>query len=319
MPASNSRFAGAIDLKSVREHVDSRPPPTAAFDRVVYGLTQPLLGLRMLATDRRLLEAALVPIGLLAAFCAATAAFGGRGSFVHRFYTTFAVLAPLPSIVLAGHYARFAVAARHALGFSPAEPCVEPLRRTAMRAVKQAVLIALALAPISALLRLVPGVGWLLVQIAAGVWALHWVVVEAFDAARVLRPGQTLADLDAAALRIPQPWFVRWLVRAAHHVPIGGRLVHRFARLCDRLSLPWREEIALIEQHPALMLGFALSTAVTLVVPILNLAFRPIAIVGATHVLGQLEAAGAADHAAPAAAPPPPVAAPVVAHFDSDR
>ena len=39
------------------------------------------------------------------------------------------------------------------------------------------------------------------------------------------------------------------------------------------------------------MLGFALSTAALLAIPILNLAFRPIVIIGAIHVLGQLERA----------------------------
>lgn len=287
MPTANSRFA------AVRDHVMPRPPPTASFDRVVYGLTQPLLGARMLATHRPLLEAALVPAALLAAFCAVAALLGHGGGFLHRFYTTFAVLAPLPSIVMAGHYARLAAQARHAFGFSRAVPCIEPLRRILVRAVKQAVLIALALAPITALLHLVPGIGWLLVQIAAAVWALHWVVVEAFDAARVLHPGQTLAELDAAAQRVPPPWFVRGLFHAADRAPIGNGLIRRFARACDRLALPWREEIALVEAHPALMAGFALSTAVALALPILNLAFRPIVIIGACHVLGQLEAAGA--------------------------
>ena len=288
MPAPDSRFA------AVRDHVAPRPPPDAAVDRVVYGLTQPLLGLRILVTHRRLVEAALVPAGLLAAFCAVIALLGHRGDFLHRFYTTFAVLAPLPSIVLASHYARFAVEARHALGFSRAEPCIEPLRRVFKRAVKQAVLIAVALAPITGLLHLVPGIGWLLVQAAAAGWALHWVVVEAFDSARILHPGETLAELDAAAERMRSPWYVRGLRHAADRVPIGGRLVRRFARFCDRLSLPWREEIALVEDHPALMIGFALSTAGLLAVPILNLAFRPIAIIGACHVLGQLDAAAAA-------------------------
>src|SRR5204862_1562828 len=125
---------------------------------------------------------------------------------------------PLPSIVFAGHYARLAAQARHAFGFSRVEPCIEPLRRNLARAVKQAILIALALAPITALLGLVPGAGWLLVQVAAAAWALHWVVVDAFDSARVLRPGETLADLDAAALRMPPPWFVRWLFHAADRV-----------------------------------------------------------------------------------------------------
>jgi hypothetical protein len=287
MPTSPSRFA------AVRDHVAARPPPAAGFDRVVYGLTQPLLGARMLATHRHLLEAALVPAGLLAAFCAGVALLGHRGDFLHRFYTTFAVLAPLPSIVLASHYARLAVKARHAFGFSRAEPCIEPLRRNLGRAVKQAILIAVALAPVSVLLHSVPGVGWLLVQVAAAVWTLHWVVVEAFDSARVLRPGETLAELDAAALHVRQPWYVRGLLHAAERTPIAAGLVRRFARLCDRLSLPWREEIALVEDHPALMVGFALSTAVLLAVPILNLAFRPIVIVGASHIIGQLEATAA--------------------------
>jgi hypothetical protein len=280
-------------FSAVRDHVTPRPPPAATVDRVVYGLCQPVVGARTLLAHRELLHAALMPVGLLAAFCAVVAVLGHPSSFVHRFYTTFAVLAPLPSIVFADHYARLAARARAVLGFGPVEPCIEPLRRNLGRAVKQAILIAIALAPVSGLLRLVPGVGWLLVEAAAAVWALHWVVVEAFDSARVLRPGETLADLDAAAQRVRLPWFVRWLHHAADRMTIGSRLVRRFAHLCDRLSLPWREEVALVEDHPALMLGFALSTAAVLALPVLNLAFRPIVIVGASHVLGQLEAAGA--------------------------
>ena len=285
MPASTSRFAAA------REHSAPRPPPKEDVGRFVYGLTQPLLGVRVLATHRDLLRAALIPAAFLAAFCAVAAVLGDGGNFFHRFYTTFAVLAPLPSLLFANHYARLAVRARQVLGFPPAEPCIEPLRRLINRAVKQAVLVALALAPISVLLHLVPGVGGLLVEVVAAAWALHWVVVEAFDSARILHPGETLADLDAAALRVPRPWYVRWLLRAADELPIGSTLVRRFARLCDKLSMSWREEIALVEQHPGLMLGFALSTAALLAVPILSLAFRPIVIIAAVHVLGQLEQA----------------------------
>ena len=280
-------------FSAVRDHVTPRPPPDAAFDRVVYGLCQPVVGARTLLAHRELLRAALLPVVPVAAFCAVVAVLGHPSRYVHRFYTTFAVLAPLPSIVFANHYARLAARARTVLGFGPVEPCIESLRRNIGRAVKQAILIAIALAPISGLLDVVPGVGWLLVQVVAAVWALHWVVVEAFDSARVLRPGETLADLDAAAQRVRLPWFVRGLYHAADRVPFGDGLVRKFARLCDRLSLPWREEVALVEDHPALMLGFALSTAAVLAVPILNLAFRPIVIVGASHVLGQLEAAGA--------------------------
>lgn len=279
-----------VSSRAAAEHSAPRPPPSDDHGRVLYGLTQPLLGIRMLASHPALLQAALVPALLLAAVCAVVALLGDRG-FFHGFYTTFALLAPLPSIVLAGHYARFAVAARHALGFAPAEPCIEPLGRLIRRTVKQFVLVTIALAPVTVLLAMVPGVGGVLVKTVAAAWALHWVVVEAFDSARVLQPGETIEDLDRAAERIRRPWYVRGLRHASDEVPVAGRLIGRFARLCDRLSMPWREEIALVEKHPALMFGFAVSTAALLAIPILNLAFRPIVIVGAVHVLGQLEAA----------------------------
>jgi len=286
MSSSTSRF-------DVRAHVAPRPPPAARADRVMYGLAQPLVGIRMLATHRTLLEAAVVPAGLVAAFCAVVALVGDGDDFLHRFYTTFAVLAPLPSVVFANHYARLAVQARHALGFSSAAPCIAPLGRNISRAIKQAILIALALAPITALLGIVPIVGWVVVQAVAAVWALHWIVVDALDSARTLRPGETLADLDAAARRMRPPWHVRWLLEAAERVPVGGSVVRWFARVCDRLSLPWREEIAFVEEHRALAVGFALSTAALLAIPVLNLVFRPIVIIAASNILGHLEESAA--------------------------
>src|SRR5262245_60566299 len=109
----------------VAEHVVPKAPPAKHIDRVVYGLFQPLLGARRRVSDRPPLRAALVPAGLLAAFCAVVAVLGAHpmsaGTIVRRFYTTFAVLAPVPSVVLASHYARLAVMARHKLGFSRAE------------------------------------------------------------------------------------------------------------------------------------------------------------------------------------------------------
>src|SRR5437763_1825037 len=79
--------------------------------------------------------------------------------------------------------------------------------------------------------------------------------------ALVLNPGQTVADLDAAAEKLPRVWFVRLLQNAAERLPVGRWPVRRFARFCDRLSLPWREEVLLIEHHPSLVVGFALATA----------------------------------------------------------
>ena len=84
-------------------------------------------------------------------------------------------------------------------------------------------------------------------------------------------------------------------------MPVVGRILVRFARWCDKRALPWREEIAIVEEHPSLMVGFALSTAALVATPVLNLLFRPIVLIGASHVLGRLEPTrGAAGRAAAA-------------------
>ncbi len=268
-------------------------PPESHFDRAIYGLMQPILGARMLFGDRELLRAALLPATLLAGFCALVAVIAPpewtAAAIVKRFYSMFAFLAPLPTFLLAGHYARLAVVARKKFGYSEALPCYEPLLRTAKRVAKQLVLVAIGLVPVTLTLHLVPFLGPLVIRVVVAVWALHWIVVDAFDSARTLAPGQTLADLDALALRLPRPWFVRLLEKAAAHLPIGGRILRWFARRCDRLAMPFREEVALIEQQPWLTLGFALATAALLATPVLNLLFRAIVLIGAVHVSGRFE------------------------------
>ncbi|GAC1594903.1 MAG: hypothetical protein NVS4B10_02960 [Myxococcales bacterium] len=170
----------------------------------------------------------------------------------------------------------------------------------------------LAVAPV-ALFESVP-----LVRYAAaallGLWGLHWVVVDALDDARVLLPGETVASAEAAAERsAPPPWFVRGFYRAAEALQRAPAvpafvawLVRKFARACDRLAVPWREEIALLESHRALGLGFGLTTAALLATPVLNLLFRPIIIVAAVHLLGHLEP-GEAGHGHPGAPAAPPL------------
>jgi hypothetical protein len=261
------------------------PPPGRHGGRVLYGVMQPVLGLRLLLRERTLLRAALVPVGLLAAFCAVLGLLeiaAGPRAVLRQFYRTFALLAPLPSVLMAGHYARLVVRARACLALPACEPYVESLWRGFRRAIAQAILIALALAPATLLLRLVPIFGQPLVRVVAALWALHWIVVDAFDASRVRRPGVAPPDAERP------PWFVRVLFRTADRLPVVGRLLRRFTRMCDRLARPWREEIAVVEDHPTLVLGFALATAALLATPVLNLFFRPIVLIGAVHVLGQL-------------------------------
>src|SRR5256885_1687736 len=116
-------------------------PPDAHADRAVYGLMQPILGARMLFTDRELFRASLVP----------------------------------------------------------------------------------------AALAFVPIIGHVVIKMVVAVWALHWIVVDAFDAARVLQPGQTVQDLDVLADKAPRPWFVR-LLAEGQPLPVIGRILIRFAR-----------------------------------------------------------------------------------------
>jgi hypothetical protein len=277
------------------------PPPGRHLDRLVYGLMQPILGGRLLLRDRALLRAALVPVGWLAAFCAAWGLLhlgDGASEMVRHFYQTFAVLAPVPSVLLAAHYARMVVRARTCLGMPPADPRLQSVWRRCRHALAQVVLIAVAIAPATMLLDQIPLLGSTLVRLTAALWALHWIVVEAFDASRVNEP-------DAAADQ-RQPWFVVALSRAGDRVPLVGWVFRRLARFCDWLARPWREDIAVAEAHPLLMLGFGITTAALLATPVLNLFFRPIVLVGAIHVLVQLAVAGPPAERGPSSQAPTP-------------
>src|SRR5205823_4722747 len=136
----------------------------------------------------------------------------------------------------------------------------------------------------------IPALGPLLKNVALAIWGLHWVVADAFDDAQVCEPGETLLQSVQRDRDAPQPWFVRWLNRAGDALPgVLGKPVRWFARLCDRLAMDSRGEIAVMEQNRSLSLGFALSTAALLATPVLNLVFRPIILAGSSHLLGQLE------------------------------
>lgn len=147
-----------------------------------------------------------------------------------------ALLAPLPSVLLGRYYARLAARALSEFGFAEAQACLEPIAHSFKRLVKQAALVLIGIAPVKLALDLIPVVGPALITIVAAAWGLHWVVVDAFDAARTLRPGQTLAELEALALHAPQPWFTRLPARWARKLPLLGRPLARFAAFCDRLA-----------------------------------------------------------------------------------
>ena len=270
------------------------PPGEDRLDRFLFGLAQPLLAMRRLLGDGRLLLAALKPAALLALFCGAIALLKhDQGEsfrdWLHSFYASFALLAPVPSVLLVNHYARLAAEANRALGFGVVVARLQSLPLAGQLALRQLVVVTVAFAPILGLLRSIPVAGKILVWLLGGLWALHWIVVEALDSAAVLEPrGESEAQSPQRAPGL-RPWFVRVYAWLADWSPPGvSWLLDRFAGLCEWLSRPWQAEIRATRRNPALMVGFALTTAALLATPVLNLLFRPIILIAAVHILGHL-------------------------------
>jgi hypothetical protein len=301
LSAHRTAFRAALTrLRSFATHRQAPPPREQAHDRVVYGLAQPLLGLRFLFKDGDILRESLVPAAWLGVFCAVVATVShdavGFWGWVESFYKTFAVLAPVPSVIFARHYARLAAMVRWRMGFGACGPREYRIAVSFKRAMQQAILVAIGVIPFAVIWKILPGLGTVISHAVVLVWGVHWVVVDAFDGARVLLPGETVRSSEAADRLAGSPWFVRWFRRAADRIPVLGSVLRGFARLCDRLALPWRGEIAIMEANPSVAIGFAASMAVLLAAPVLNLLFRPVALVASAHLLGHLEAKDPAQH-----------------------
>ena len=282
-------------LRRVRGYSEGiQAPPVGSTEQALYGFAQPILGVRVLLSDGELLKEALYPAGLLAAACALYATFGNDGvgwvSWFKCFYKAFAALAPLPSFFFANHYARLAAMIRWRMGFGACGPREMPWGMLAGRMIRQALIIAIGVAPLLALAKLLPAIGDFISAAVLAIWSLHWVVADAFDDAQVCLPGESVKQSLQRDREAQEPWFVRLLKRAAARLPgILGGPIRLFARLCDKLALDSRGEIALMESNRAVSVGFGLSTAVVLATPVLNLLFRPIIIAGSSHLLGQIE------------------------------
>ncbi len=290
----------------VRAYSRVQPPPAAPAEQAVWGFAQPILGMRALASDPQLLWEATYPAAVLALACAFYASVqGGKGDWAWfgNFYKAFATLAPLPSLIFANHYARLGALIRWRLGLGACGPREMPVGMLMGRMIRQALIVAIGVAPFLLLANLVPVLGkYLLSPVILALWAVHWVVADAFDDAQVLLPGETLRDSIHHDRNAPPPWFVRWMLQAAEKVPVLGRPLRWFARLCDKLALDSRGEIHTMEQNRWISLGFALSTAALLATPVLNLLFRPIILAGSSHLLGQLEKDGVSEAGTPTSA-----------------
>jgi hypothetical protein len=270
-------------------------PPAGNAEQALYGFAQPILGARILLADRELLKEALYPAALLAAACAlyasvGTESYGHWGTWFKGFYKAFAALAPLPSFFFANHYARLAAMIRWRMGFGACGPREMSWRLLAGRMIRQALIVAVGVAPLLLLARMLPAIGDYVSAAILAIWSLHWVVADAFDDAQVCLPGESVKESLQRDRDAPEPWFVRFLKRGAARLPgILRWPIRLFARLCDKLALDSRGEIALMESNRAMSVGFSLSTAALLATPVLNLLFRPIIIAGSSHLLAQVE------------------------------
>jgi hypothetical protein len=278
----------------IRAYSGIQAPPAAPGEQALYGFSQPILGARVLLRDPELLKEALLPAGVLALACALWAtlqADAGQFRWFKEFYKAFAALAPLPSLLFANHYARLAALIRWRLGLGACGPREMPFGMLLGRMIRQTLIVAIGVAPFLLVARLVPVLGhYLLSPLVLALWGVHWVVADAFDDAQVCEPGETLQQSIDRDRNAPPPWFVRLMNRGATHLPgFLARPLRWFARLCDKLALDSRGEIAVMEANRAVSVGFALSTAALLATPVLNLLFRPIILAGSSHLLGQLE------------------------------
>lgn len=264
--------------------------PAGGLPQLLFGLAQPLLGLRVLLREPSLRRIALPPVLVLLVLATLVAYSDDDRDVparIEAFVTALVSLAPVPVILFGKTYRRLAAAARAPLGLSPRQPVSPSLRSAITDAVRQSVLLAIGLVPIyfaldqvaplfDTLSALFVALAWAL----GAAWALYWIVVEALD------NGHTAAvageDESAAQDSAPDPWFVRIY-------QLGP--LRRFADRLRSLSRPWRRELQLIADHPALALGFGLGIAALLAVPLVALFFRPAAVLGAVHLLGRVDEA----------------------------
>ena len=265
--------------------------------------------MRLLLRDSDMLGSALAPVLMVAVVCAIAAAaslrvidsaawwsFSNPGltrvlGFTAAFFTTFAALAPVPPFLFARLYARMAARARDRLGLGPRVAYLKPINQSIGETVSQSVVIAIGFAPVTLLLAVIPTVGPAAAFAAQLLWTMHWMVVESFDNGRTLAAGESVADaLVAEQTHGYRPWFARVLEQPQHprlHRVLG--VVRMFAEVMETLVRGFRPELRLVERERALAAGYGAGVFVLLVIPGVNLLFRPALVIAAAHLRGQLE------------------------------
>jgi hypothetical protein len=292
-PVAGLRGAlGALGFYAGHPESSPRPEP---LHRVLWGAGVALGAARLLARDRALQRAALLPTALTVAGCAVLAGLAtaasrerGAGTTFGAFLVSFVALASMPPTVLQRQWIRVANQARRALGQAdgeepfPGESFPRLLWREGWKAVRQTVAVAVSLAPFAAALHLLPFTT-ATTAVAAVVWSFYWIVVDAFELPMEVVPGPRHGA--------GPPWFARLLL-AAGGVSRWLRPLAWGGRLLVRLTRPWSEELRFTERHPWETLGFGLLVGAVLAVPVLGLCFRAVAITAAAALLGRLGEAG---------------------------
>ncbi|MBK9516783.1 MAG: hypothetical protein IPO09_05380 [Anaeromyxobacter sp.] len=314
-------------------------PRPGRLDRALWAAGLTFHAARLVATDRGLRRAALLPTGLTFLGCLALAAIATAGgddgalsaaaageevgaaaaaavgegarrsaSTLHLFMVSFVALSSMPPTVLQRMWLRVAAQARRALGLPPGEdpfPGVSWARltwRESWKALRQALVVSAGLAPLLGVARLLP-FGRYDAAALAGAWAFYWVVVDAFELPTEVVPGPRGASVA--------PWYARGLVRLGE-VKWFLRPLGWFGRLLSRLTAPWSDEVRFTERHPFEAAGFGLVAGALLATPVLGLFFRAVAITAATGLVGRLgliEPGDAVAAEAPALDLAPPQAA----------
>lgn len=253
-------------------------------ERVLVGMRQVLRAVRLLASDRALLRAALLPTALTTLGCLLFAWLSAsedahQGAALQAFAGAFLALSSMPPTVLQRQWMRVGLVARLAVGTTPGElerPNEGYLRmvwRESLKAARQAVAVAIGLGPLLVALHLLPYSVYSVAAVSAA-WAGYWTIVDAFEIPMELVPGKQG--------ELPPSWFERAFQAVARwRIPFFGW----GARFAGWIARPWRHEVRFTERHPWETLGFGLTAGVFLLVPGLGLFFRAIAIAGATLLI----------------------------------
>lgn len=302
---------GAVGAVSFYAGNPAARPRPARIDRALWGAGMALHAARLVWSDRALFRAALVPTALTLVGCvilaglATAGADGAPGQAVstfNAFLVAFVALASMPPTVLQRLWFRVANQARLALGLPagedpfPGESFARLLWREGWKALRQALVVSIGLAPLLAVARMLP-FGHLDAALLAGAWAFYWVVVDALEIPMEVVPGP----------RPPAgpPWFGRLLVRFGE-VRRWLRPARWFGRVLTRVTRPWHGEVGFTERHAWEVAGFGVVAGALLAVPVLGLFFRAVAITAATALLGAL----GEGEGQPGATSPPPSEAP---------